>query len=363
MNASQLSSAVAALAGFALLAACGGRTARDHGAAGSPDDSGGYAGSGATSPGGAAGAAGASAAASPGGEAGTTGAGGVMSCAEIEAAYADAAEAARRCVPGSTAPDCTTLINVGLFCGFPMVANGANTLALAELDRLFAAYRAAGCAPEVPCVAPPDVSVVTEGPTCSAEGTCLSIGNRYGSGYCLDVEPSAPAASFTLCNDDDDCASSGTRCLAANGDPCFGLLPMRSCVVDEDCSLGAVCVESACGGTMCSIACPEAPCADTADCLDGRCVEKACDAAGAAPCADLFSCSPGESGADTRGCVPLQCISSANCPLGWVCAPGSDAGVHGCRGADCTRDRDCACGSCVSGRCAVSPGFCVADWF
>jgi|GEM_PF-6750747 len=180
-------------------------------------------------------------------------------------------------------------------------------------------------------------------------------------GYCPGIDPDPATSTRTRCTTHADCPTLAvvTRCAT---EPftfgCGGPAPVRTCEVDEDCAAEAICEEDACGSTWCVRGCPDLPCADTETCIEKRCVERPCDAEGAATCPDRHSCRPEDPGADARGCVPDACAAGAPCPEGWDCAPGAAADVYGCVHRTCSAASDCDCGSCVNGFCEASPGFC-----
>lgn len=188
-------------------------------------------------------------------------------------------------------------------------------------------------------------------------------GGGESSGYCAGFEPDPTASDLVRCATHADCppvmGAPGTQCAT---EPftfeCGGPAPVRTCEVDEDCAVDAICVEDGCESTWCLLGCPDAPCSATQDCVDKRCVERQCDAEGAAPCPDRHSCLLEDPDADARGCVPDACAAGAPCPEGWDCAPGAAADGYGCVHRTCSEAADCDCGACVNGLCAPTPGFC-----
>jgi hypothetical protein len=91
--------------------------------------------------------------------------------------------------------------------------------------------------------------------------------------------------------------------------------------------------------------------------VDGRCVPKRCDEAGAAPCADGLECDPdSQAGSDPTACVPVRCLDDADCPVNADCA--ASAPGNGCATRRCTADDDCDCGYCVNTTCQPTLGFC-----
>ena len=137
---------------------------------------------------------------------------------------------------------------------------------------------------------------------------------------------------------------------------CGGPVPIHECDTDPDCGTGRVCNPGGCGSTLCVDACPTRACASSEDCANGRCVTKACDAAGALPCGSGTECKSANGGAAT--CQAIACGAGFACPATWDCAPGPKADTHGCVHRACSNSAECACGFCVSGLCEPTPGYC-----
>jgi len=139
---------------------------------------------------------------------------------------------------------------------------------------------------------------------------------------------------------------------------CGGIQPPHECETDANCGTGRVCNHSGCGGALCAEGCPTKACADYENCASGRCVLKACDAAGALPCGAGTECKSTNGAPAT--CTPIRCDAGFACAPTWDCAPGPTADPHGCVQRACRDSSDCACGFCVSGRCEPTPGYCFA---
>ncbi len=205
-----------------------------------------------------------------------------------------------------------------------------------------------------------------EGGGARGSGAAAGAGGAGGAesrAYCPGFVPDLTTSDLVRCATHADCppvvGAPGTRCAT---EPftfeCGGPAPVRTCEVDEDCAAEAICEEDACGSTWCVRGCPDQPCSTTQDCVEKRCVERPCDAEGAAPCPDRHACLPEDPGADVRGCTPDVCAAGVPCPEGWDCAGGAAADVHGCVHRSCADAADCACGTCVNGLCEPTPGFC-----
>jgi len=180
--------------------------------------------------------------------------------------------------------------------------------------------------------------------------------------YCPGYQP-YPAPTVTCLRQED--------CPVSTGDLCVGLhhpqqqfcpqpiAVRRECDRDQACPANFVCEIDRCGESVCKPACPAQPCGPATTCVNGRCVRKRCDEAGADPCPADWSCHPGPTTTETLGCVANGCRDGYRCPMPFDCNPSSmNADLHGCVRRTCQQSSDCACGSCVQGRCDEAPGVC-----
>ena len=158
------------------------------------------------------------------------------------------------------------------------------------------------------------------------------------SGYCPGHAPDPSQAELIRCSTDDDCRKgSFFLTLVCSVAPpvygCGGPAPPELCISDADCGPDGACEPGECGGTICRQRCPAAACGGDQDCIDGRCVDKPCDRAGAA-CPPDSRCLPGP-GSDERGCLPDSCAEGYVCPESLDCSPGAGSDGHGCLRRSC----------------------------
>jgi hypothetical protein len=118
------------------------------------------------------GAGGQSGSAGAGGQSGGQGGGGGgKSCDQLRQDYATAMESARMCNAAIDIPQCEHIVSSQIVCGCPTSVNDRT-----ELDRIEAAWMAAGCAPPVFCPAIACLAV--------ARGQCVAISS---GDVCSDV--------------------------------------------------------------------------------------------------------------------------------------------------------------------------------
>lgn len=173
----RLASALGALVSLASLEACGADSGSGTGNpdAGGASGTGGTAASGGNGSGGNAGTAASSGTGAAAGDAGLADGGGVASqeqCDELKDRHSTAYQEALACDPRLAAEQCQTEIYDAIRCGCPVLANGLNTEALAELDSLEAQWAAQEC-PDPPECFMGAACLYPDSASCSTDGVCV----------------------------------------------------------------------------------------------------------------------------------------------------------------------------------------------